>query len=572
MNLSKLTKRTFQIKRTREGTDHRIKEILIHEGQLISPGDDVCIIHYEKPSRDTDGSQVISKHTSTLSFDTDKYGTVQALDITARIGHKLSESPVGLFTYEVENNFSNLIETTLIDLTANAKKLYHSTSIPKSKLQNAIDKYASGVDESRVHFLYDNTLFGSAKDGFLITDSALYCHNVGTRYELRFNDINSWDHTETLVQKSKEEVLVRHLEVHQRESSLRIPHSTGMLDWSRLDALLDIVQAISREGKTRDVDGLIIIQDMTDEIKSLYVQAIIWMVYDDDQKIDPKELAELQLLMTQLRFSSDMRYHTRSSLADSDTLILDEIIDSLMKQVPTGSEKPIAISLVKDMIRVFQSANNTDASNSPQITQTCKLLEVDDDQMQLIATSIEFDRKVLDGSLDSSEMRKAAESLAAKAAAVGIPIAAVYLSGSVAGLSAAGIASGLGALGLGGVLGLSSMVTGIGMVILLGVGVYKGVQWMVSGNEEEQRERFRELMLQEVIRNHQKTIAVLGEDLANFAKRVVDLTRNVLENELRIEKLRVEVSLFADALEALQERESKYEDALEAEIEKRTAK
>ena len=343
-----------------------------------------------------------------------------------------------------------------------------------------------------------------------------------------------------------------------------------MLDWSRLDSLLDTIQAISNEGKTRDVDGLIIIQDMTNEIKSLYVQAIIWMLYDDDQEIDPKELAELQLLMTQLLFSQDMRSQTRRILENSGNLVLDQIIESLMEQLPTGSEKPVAVSLVKDMIRVFQSANNTDASNSPQIAKACELLEVDDEQVQFISNSIEFDRKVLEGSLDVNEMKKAAEGLAAKAAAVGVPIAAVYLSGSVAGLSAAGITSGLGALGLGGVLGLSSMVTGIGMVILLGVGVYKGVQWMVGGNEQKKREQLRELMLQEVIRNHQKTIAALGEDLAAFAKRVVDLTRNVLENELRIEKLVREVSLFADALETLSERERNYEEALEAEIEKRT--
>ena len=74
----------------------------------------------------------------------------------------------------------------------------------------------------------------------------------------------------------------------------------------------------------------------------------------------------------------------------------------------------------------------------------------------------DFDEQILAGQISDSQIANHAKTLAAKASAVGMPIAAVYLSGSVVGLSASGITSGLAALGLGGVLGLSSMVTGIG--------------------------------------------------------------------------------------------------------------
>ena len=81
-----------------------------------------------------------------------------------------------------------------------------------------------------------------------------------------------------------------------------------------------------------------------------------------------------------------------------------------------------------------------------------------------------LDRKILSGDIKDSDIVNGMKDLAANAAAVGIPIVAVYLSGSAVGLSAVGITSGLAALGLGGVLGLSSMVTGIGVAILIGVG------------------------------------------------------------------------------------------------------
>jgi len=72
--------------------------------------------------------------------------------------------------------------------------------------------------------------------------------------------------------------------------------------------------------------------------------------------------------------------------------------------------------------------------------------------------------------IDDSYAAAATKQAAAGLAAVGVPIAAVYLSGAVLGLSAAGITSGLAALGLG--LG---MAPGIGVAILIGTSIYIGV-------------------------------------------------------------------------------------------------
>ena len=343
------------------------------------------------------------------------------------------------------------------------------------------------------------------------------------------------------------------------------------MDWPRLNVLLDHVKLKGGE-QPKEAEEWIIVQDLPEAVKLAYVRAIVWMVYDDDSQIDVRELAELQLLMTQLRFSPQLRRETRLAIEEAGGVELESVLDEMFEQVPAGSRRPLSISLVKDMMRVFQAANGDDRTDSPQITRVCELLGVEEEQREVVSESLQFDRQLLDRSLAPGEMKKAAEALATKAASVGVPIAAVYLSGSVTGLSAAGITSGLGALGVGGVLGLSSMVTGVGVVVLLGVGVYKGAQWMMSGKEQQRREQLRELMLQEVIRNHQKTIAALGEDLAFIAKRVVGLTKDVGENKLRIERLGKEVTLFTSAMEALVARGDGYEDALQVEMEQRTGK
>lgn len=87
-------------------------------------------------------------------------------------------------------------------------------------------------------------------------------------------------------------------------------------------------------------------------------------------------------------------------------------------------------------------------------------------------------------------------------AAVGVPIAAVYASGSIIGLSAAGITSGLAALGLG--LG---MVPGIGVAVLLGTGVFLGVKALLDSASQESADQLR----RQVAQRAQAIVASLEE-------------------------------------------------------------
>lgn len=338
---------------------------------------------------------------------------------------------------------------------------------------------------------------------------------------MRFNRIESWAQTEEIVRQDKgDSIVVKSLEISGGDQIVKIPHTVGMLDWARAGDFLDAVVALRQEGMTKDVDGFMAIEALPDGAKLAYIEAIMWLVHHDDGTIDSREFGELRLLMTQLGFSGELRRRTLTMLDDAHNLVLDQVLDKMKRQVPAGAERLISLSLIKDMVRIFNSANGDGAIESPQIAQARELLDVDEEQLQLIHDAAKFERDVFSGSVSSDDLQKSAEGLAAKAAAVGVPIAAVYMSGSVVGLSAAGMTSGLAALGLGGVLGLSSMATGVGVVVLLGIGVYSGIRRVVGGNKEKADAQFRDLMLQEVLRNHQKAIATLGEDLADLAQRI----------------------------------------------------
>lgn len=51
---------------------------------------------------------------------------------------------------------------------------YYAPSIPIKKLINAISAFAAGIDPNSVIGLIDTTVFGSAKEGFIFTDDAMY--------------------------------------------------------------------------------------------------------------------------------------------------------------------------------------------------------------------------------------------------------------------------------------------------------------------------------------------------------------------------------------------------------------
>jgi hypothetical protein len=158
-------------------------------------------------------------------------------------------------------------------------------------------------------------------------------------------------------------------------------------------------------------------------------------------------------------------------------------------------------------------------------------LKVTDEQMEAIRTFVQELKRVRERGIDDNVAAEALKHAASGLPAVGIPIAAVYFSGSVIGLSAAGITSGLAALGLG--LG---MVPGIGVAILLGIGVYIALsRTFDTGNKrkKEQQQADRERRAQLVVRNLQEAINV-------FVDRITLLqvsAEKAIANETAIQEL-----------------------------------
>ena len=142
-------------------------------------------------------------------------------------------------------------------------------------------------------------------------------------------------------------------------------------------------------------------------------------------------------------------------------------------------------------------------------------LGISDDQYRALWRFVRELRAVRLRGQNDSAAAQATKVAAAGLAAVGVPIAAVYASGSVIGLSTAGITSGLAALGLG--LG---MVPGIGVAVLLGTGVFLGVRALLDAANQGASELLRGQVArraQLVIASLEEMIALLDQQIAGAA-------------------------------------------------------
>ncbi|MDE0125442.1 MAG: hypothetical protein OXN97_12790 [Bryobacterales bacterium] len=330
-------------------------------------------------------------------------------------------------------------------------------------------------------------------------------------------------------------------------------------------------------GKDAKTPEYVTINDLPDALKECYLSVLIWLVHRDDGQIDERELCEIQVLMTQVECNVEVRQSVRAHLAVPEGLDVEAEIARMLELVPprmSETASALRCSLMKDAIRVRRATSERSALGQPDIRQLAAMLELNEEQVAFIEDVCVKDEQILAGDVSDRQITNAAKEMAAQATAVGVPVAAVYLSGSVTGLSAAGIVSGLATLGLGGVLGLSAMVTGVGVAIVAGGAAYRGMRWVLGRSERSKTSR-RELMLQEVLRIHQGAIINLAEDISFFGQRVEALTREMESTRDAIDRLSREVALMsrsAGALTRLRERSSGFERAWRAEAVRQAAR
>lgn len=433
------------------------------------------------------------------------------------------------------------------NISAVSSNVFVAPEIPTKKLNNAAESMKLVDSINAIIAIYDNTLFGSAKDGFALTGEKIVIKNAfEAPFSLSFTEIEEVKYIRnvTVSDKGKEKV-EQYIDFIKKDG--KVIKLNGLLE-CKYEKLAEVLNsAVQDFDSFEEEDQLVTLSEMSERLKVAYVQIVINMAFSDDAAIDQKEYAEILQLMTRLELSKDSRFELRSYLASIDNLVeVEELLAIIDAEAKASHNKSIKISLVKDIINIHMSVNNGEYLDCPFLKENQKLFGVSDEEIELAVQAIKLDFSMLKDDFTDDALKRGIKELGAKAGAVGVPLAAVYLSGSVVGLSAAGLTSGLATLGLGGVLGFSSMATGIGVAVLIGVGAYKGIRHLTGANELDKAKR-RELMLNEIIKQTQRTISYLIEDLNIITAKLNEALQNFSAQDAKVIKLMQMVSAMTGA-------------------------
>lgn len=447
--------------------------------------------------------------------------------------------------------------------TAIKKDLHLAPDIPEKKLNKAAKAYGMEKSVNTILALYDSTLFGTGEDGLLFTGKKFaFSRAFQDPIFMSFEDIDNIEHKIEVQKDDKgKESRTESIIVQLKEGrKIRISGLGSAVNYPKLKEILKT--ACTNFDSYEEENQLVTLAEMPEELKVAYVKVIINMTYADDGLVDEKEFAEILQLMVRLDLSTKSRFELRSYIIDNKQHIDNkDLIDIIDHTCIRSHRKSIHISLTKDLISTQMSTNkDADDGNFPFLNDLREHLNVSDAEIGIIIEAIKTDKLLLRDDISDDAITKSMKELAAKASAVGIPMAAVYLSGSVLGMSAAGLTSGLASLGLGGMLGFSSMATGIGVAVVIGVITYKGVKNLTGANELDKVER-RKLMLLDVIKQTQSTISMLVEDINFITKKLNQAIQEHGTQDAKIKELSQMMSMMAGSASIINEKHTSLQNS-----------
>lgn len=480
------------------------------------------------------------------------------------------------------------IKENVKQIAKKEKNVLVAPDIPKRKLNNAIKAFKCEDFYESILAIFDDSLLNNAKGGIVFTGEKFIHSSSGTFY---YSDIESVEHIENITINDKgKEIKEEYIQIKTKNGVVHnIKNDLIYANKKNLAAFLNKI--ISEFQDFREENQFTTISEMSEELKKAYLKIIVNMTYTDDERIDEKELAEILLLMTRLELSNESRFKIRvyiTEISFENMLSVEELILTIRENSESSHFKSLMISLVKDLINVYFSTEEPNKIKSYiEKIKTVKALddngkekpidiekaraimkEIDfefleknkmlfnlsDEEIFLAYSAIANDYSLIHDDLDDAAIKKNAKELAAKAVAAGMPLAAVYISGSVVGMSAAGITSGSAALGMG-----MGMTGGLVVVGLIGIVTYKGLKRLTGANELN-KFKIRELMLQDIIKHNQKTISLIIDDMNFIVQKLNEVVLNHVKQEEKIKKLVSMMAQYQGAVKAVDKKHSSYQN------------
>lgn len=437
-----------------------------------------------------------------------------------------------------------------------------------------LDKAANvfKIDKEDYNFIVaavDSSLTGNFGEGFVFTGTKIFYKEAFEKpVVFLYEDIVSAKYEKKMKydKNGNEQLDSEYVEISLQNDKVFNMRGNSYCD---VEFLSEFISQIIKIGSYQDENQLVPVTDMSDELKLAYVKIVVNMAFLNDDGFNSKKFAEVFLLMDKIGLDKDSKFiimEYMSTINKENIVNLQELIEIIKQNSTSSAYKSIMISIIKDSISTYFA--NVDAkdmdkvilSDINSIEKNKAFFDLNDEDINLAFRAVKEDYSILNKNFDDETVKSLIKDLGVKASSVGVPLGALYISGSVVGLGATGITSGLATLGMGGVLGLSSMATGIGVVALIGVGTYQGVKHLTGANELS-KYKYRELMLQEAIKQTQKSIYNVIDTINDLVLRINNAVLDQKENNKKIQKLKQMISSFVGAAKIMTDKQDSFQNS-----------
>ena len=251
-----------------------------------------------------------------------------------------------------------------------------------------------------------------------------------------------------------------------------------------------------------------------------------------DDSIDKEEVELIFSMMDLDGMTGSAKRKAQSYIIEPPSLY------ACLQSLSTANEQ-LRYGLMINLVDTVWANDELDPNEEEAVVMAQRKLAISNEQLDAIQEFIKKVREIRVRGLDDDYAADAIKNAGAGLAAVGVPVAAVWFSGSVIGLSAAGITSGLA--GLGALIGIGGMIPGIGVAILLGTGIFMGVNALLDTGDKSKKAKLqaeKERKAQLVIKNMQGAIDQLVDQIADLQEKAMNLEASAADAEVNREAIK----------------------------------
>ncbi|ARB39683.1 hypothetical protein B5728_01680 [Mammaliicoccus sciuri] len=214
------------------------------------------------------------------------------------------------------------------------------------------------------------------------------------------------------------------------------------------EEFIDQIIELNEENDFIETNQIIPLEDLDEEIKTIYVKILCNYAYSNDNIIDSSEYADIVSFIARINMDSEHRVELRSYMSDVN-MVEDsfELVEQLSERCGNIDFGIIKMSLLKDLIALYAIEHGEEELIHDKFILTmADELDINSNELHVFLDTHKYNQSILEKRLNDSDIKKTIKDISSKAASVGVPMAALYLSGT-AGVSAIGMTSGLATLG-----------------------------------------------------------------------------------------------------------------------------